>query len=106
MLQLHFQHVSIAKPGDGSHIDIRTTTPRRQTFLATKKAPFRMIVERGRWLFKINQRLLLLMPPDVLALVVAKDLVLDGFHMAIDEQARRERGEPEQDETEDEQSED
>ena len=27
------------------------------------------------------------MPPDVLSLVVAKDLVLDGFHMAIDEQA-------------------
>ena len=32
MLQLYFQLVSIAKPVDGSHIDIRTTLPTGKPF--------------------------------------------------------------------------
>ena len=37
--------------------------------------------------FKINQKLLLLMPPDVLSLVITKNLKRNGFHMAIDKNA-------------------
>ncbi len=38
MLQLHFQYLINVKSADGSHIDIRPTTPFRQTSSDTKKS--------------------------------------------------------------------
>ena len=46
MLQLYFQHVSIAKPADGRHIDPPDNTP-QTTLFRHKKAPFRNRTERG-----------------------------------------------------------